>query len=141
MIGDGESQEGQIWEAALSAPKFKLDNLVCILDYNKAQIDGFVSEVMPIEPIADKWKAFGWHVISIDGHDYNDIVDAFDEASSTKGKPTFIIADTVKRKGISFLKSSADGNDNSKGCPPPKGGFNIDFSPMLFYDSLHNGQS
>ncbi len=108
MIGDGESQEGQIWEAALSASKFKLDNLVCILDYNKAQIDGFVDEVMPIEPIEDKWRAFGWHVIKIDGHDFDAIIQAFDEARTIKGKPIFIIADTIKGKGVSFMEGKVD---------------------------------
>jgi transketolase len=108
LIGDGESQEGQIWEAALSAAKFKLDNLVCILDYNKAQIDGYVKDVMPLEPIADKWNAFGWHVISINGHDFNAIIGAFDEAETVKGKPTFIIADTVKGKGVSFMEGLVD---------------------------------
>jgi len=108
LIGDGESQEGQIWEAAMSAPKFALDNLVCILDYNKAQIDGYVKDVMPLEPIADKWEAFGWHVISIDGHDYDQIFNAFDNARSTKGKPTFILADTVKGKGVSFMEGLVD---------------------------------
>ncbi len=108
MIGDGESQEGQIWEAALSASKFKLDNLVCILDYNKAQIDGFVKDVMPIEPVADKWLAFGWHVIQIDGHDFDAIIGALDEARTTKGKPTFIIADTIKGKGVSFMEGKVD---------------------------------
>ena len=108
LIGDGESQEGQIWEAALSAHKFNLDNLVCILDYNKAQIDGFVKDVMPIEPIADKWTAFGWHVISIDGHNYDDIIAAIDEAKTIKGKPTFIIADTIKGKGVSFVEGLVD---------------------------------
>jgi len=108
MIGDGESQEGQIWEASLSASKFKLDNLVCILDYNKAQIDGFVKDVMPIEPIADKWRAFGWHVISINGHDFDAIIGALDEARTVKGKPTFIVADTVKGKGVSFMEGKVD---------------------------------
>jgi len=108
LIGDGESQEGQIWEAAMSAPKFALDNLVCILDYNKAQIDGYVSEVMPIEPIAEKWHAFGWHVIEIDGHDYDQIFEALSEARSVKGKPTFILADTVKGKGVSFMEGLVD---------------------------------
>ena len=108
LIGDGESQEGQIWEAAMSASKYKLDNLVAILDYNKAQIDGFIDEVMPIEPIADKWTAFGWHVISIDGHDFDRIIAAFDEARRTKGKPTFIIADTIKGKGVSFMEGKVD---------------------------------
>ena len=73
MIGDGESQEGQIWEAAMSAPKFALDNLVVILDHNKGQIDGFVDEVMSLNPIADKWRAFNWHVVTCDGHDYASI--------------------------------------------------------------------
>ncbi len=108
MIGDGESQEGQIWEAALSGGKYKLDNLVCFLDHNKAQIDGFVEDVMPIEPVADKWKAFGWHVISIDGHDFDAIIGALDEAKRTKGKPTFIVADTVKGKGVSFMEGLVD---------------------------------
>lgn len=108
MIGDGESQEGQIWEAALSGGKYKLDNLVCFLDHNKAQIDGFVEDVMPIEPVADKWKAFGWHVISIDGHDFDAIIGALDEAKQTKGKPTFIVADTVKGKGVSFMEGLVD---------------------------------
>ena len=108
LIGDGESQEGQIWEAAMSAPKFALDNLVCILDYNKAQIDGYVSDVMPIEPIAEKWHAFGWHVIEIDGHDYSQIFEAFSEARSVKGKPTFILADTLKGKGVSFMEGLVD---------------------------------
>ena len=108
LVGDGESQEGQIWEASLSASKYKLDNLVCILDYNKAQIDGYVKDVMPIEPIADKWRAFGWHVLEIDGHDFDAIIGAFEEARATKGKPTFIVADTVKGKGVSFMEGLVD---------------------------------
>ena len=108
LIGDGESQEGQIWEAALSASKYKLDNLLCILDYNKAQIDGYIKDVMPIEPISDKWRAFGWHVIDIDGHDFDAVISAFDEAKTIKGKPTFIIADTIKGKGVSFMEGKVD---------------------------------
>ena len=108
LIGDGESQEGQIWEAALSASKFKLDNLVCILDCNKAQIDGYVKDVMPLEPIADKWKSFGWHVISIDGHDFDQIIAACEEAREVKSKPTFILADTLKGKGVSFMENVVD---------------------------------
>ena len=104
MIGDGESQEGQIWEAAMSAPKYKLDNLVVILDHNKGQIDGFVKDVMSLDPIADKWRAFNWHVISIDGHDYRQIAAALAEAKATKGKPTFILAETIKGKGVSFME-------------------------------------
>lgn len=104
VIGDGEMQEGQIWETAMSAPKFKLDNLTTILDYNKGQIDGPVSEVMNIEPIADKWRAFNWHVIGVDGHRFDEILGAVDEAKATKGKPTLIIANTVKGKGVSFME-------------------------------------
>ena len=108
LIGDGESQEGQIWEAALSAAKYRLDNLVCILDYNKAQIDGFVRDVMPIEPVADKWVAFGWHVIPVNGHNFDELIAAFEEAKTIKGKPTFILADTVKGKGVSFMEGKVD---------------------------------
>lgn len=108
MLGDGEIQEGQVWEAILAAPKFKLDNLITILDYNKAQIDGFVSEVMPLEPIVDKIRSFNWHVISINGHDLQQITDAFTEAQSVKGKPVFIVADTVKGKGVSFMEGLVD---------------------------------
>jgi transketolase len=104
MIGDGESQEGQIWEAAMAAPKYALDNLVVILDHNKGQIDGFVDEVMSLNPIADKWRAFNWHVITCDGHDYASIRAAFAEARATKGKPTFILAETTKGKGVSFME-------------------------------------
>jgi transketolase len=104
LIGDGESQEGQIWEAAMSASKFGLDNLVCILDNNKGQIDGFVEDIMPLEPIADKWTAFGWNVIKVDGHCIGDLLKAFELAETVKGKPTFILADTVKGKGVSFME-------------------------------------
>jgi transketolase len=105
MIGDGESEEGQIWEAAMAAPKYKLDNLCVFLDHNNGQIDGHVTEVMNIEPIADKWRAFNWHVLTIDGHDYKQIAGALDEARATKGKPTFIVANTIKGKGVSFMEN------------------------------------
>jgi transketolase len=105
LIGDGESEEGQIWEAAMAAPKYALDNLCVVLDHNKGQIDGYVKDVMNIEPIADKWKAFNWNVLTIDGHDYQQIADAFGKAKAAKGKPTFIIAETVKGKGVSFMEN------------------------------------
>ncbi|MBI2609398.1 MAG: transketolase [Deltaproteobacteria bacterium] len=108
MIGDGEIQEGQMWEAFMSAPKFKLDNLVCILDYNQGQIDGPVKEVMDIEPIAEKLKSFNWHVIEINGHNLEEILNALYEADSIKDKPTFIIAHTVKGKGVSFMEGVID---------------------------------
>ena len=100
VIGDGEMQEGQIWEAAMSAPKYKLDNLCVFLDYNRAQIDGFVKDVMPIDPVEDKWRAFGWHVLTISGHDYEQLLGALEEARATQGKPTFIVAHTLKGKGV-----------------------------------------
>lgn len=105
IIGDGEMQEGQIWEAAMSAAKYKLDTLCVFLDYNRAQIDGFVRDVMPIDPVEDKWRAFGWHVLTINGHDYDQILDALDEAKRTKGKPTFIVARTLKGKGVPLFEA------------------------------------
>ncbi|HWV38002.1 MAG TPA: transketolase [Vulgatibacter sp.] len=104
MMGDGEMQEGQVWEAAMSAPKFGLDNLVGILDYNKGQIDGPTDEVMSLEPLMDKLAAFNWHVLRVNGHDIGAFLAAIDEAHATKGKPTFIVADTVKGKGVSFME-------------------------------------
>jgi transketolase len=104
IIGDGESQEGQIWEAAMSAPKFALDTLTVFLDYNRGQIDGPVHEVMDIEPVAEKWRAFNWNVLTIDGHDMEQILRAVDQARVMKGKPTMIIANTVKGKGVSFME-------------------------------------
>lgn len=107
ILGDGEIQEGQIWEAVMSAPHFKLDNLVAILDYNNLQIDGKVSDVMPVEPISSKFEAFNWHVINIDGHNFDQIREALAEAKSVKGKPTIIIAKTQKGKGVSFMEDNA----------------------------------
>ncbi len=104
IIGDGESQEGQVWEAAMAAPRHKLDTLCVFLDYNNGQIDGHVKDVMDIEPVADKWRAFNWNVLDIDGHDYAQIGRALDTARATKGRPTFIIARTVKGKGVSFME-------------------------------------
>lgn len=107
MIGDGESQEGQIWEAAMSAAHYKLDNLTAILDRNKLQIDGHTKDIMSIEPIADKWKAFGWHVVCINGHDIKQIIKTLN-AKRPKGKPYMIIADTTKGKGVSFMEGNVD---------------------------------
>jgi transketolase len=108
MIGDGEIQEGQIWEALLSAPKFKLDNLCVILDYNKSQIDGYVRDVMDIEPIKEKLMAFKWNVIEINGHNFDEIEKAINEFKSTKEKPTFIVAHTIKGKGVSFMEDNVE---------------------------------
>jgi len=108
LIGDGESQEGQIWEAAMTAAHYRLDNLCAIIDNNGLQIDGHCSDVMGIEPIVQKWEAFGWYVIDIDGHNMGSIVDAFDEAESVKGKPTMVVARTVKGKGVCFFEGKVE---------------------------------
>lgn len=105
--GDGEQQEGQIWEAAMEAAHYKLDNLIEIVDFNHLQIDGKVSEVMNIEPLMEKYRSFGWHVIHIDGHDMRQIVDALAAAKKGFGKPVAIIAETVKGKGVSFMENIA----------------------------------
>ena len=105
VMGDGEQQEGSVWEAAMSAAHFKLDNLCAFVDKNRLQIDGFVENVMNIDPLAEKYRAFGWHVIEIDGHDMGQILGAFEEARATKGKPTIIIGNTIKGKGVSFMEN------------------------------------
>lgn len=107
LVGDGEVQEGIIWEAAMSAAHYKLDNLTVLMDHNGLQIDGKNEDVMNIEPIDEKFKSFGWHVIKIDGHNFEEIFAALEEAKNTKGKPTMIIASTVKGKGVSFMENQA----------------------------------
>lgn len=102
MIGDGEADEGQIWEASMSAAKYSVDNLTAILDYNKFQQTGSVEEVMPaLEPVVDKWSAFGWHVTSIDGHNLQEVLDALDSVQRVEGQPQMIVAHTLKGKGLS----------------------------------------
>ena len=108
LLGDGETQEGNIWEAAMAAAHYKSDNLCAILDYNGFQIDGRVSDVMEIEPLADKWRAFGWYVLEIDGHNMAAIYKAFSIARDIKGKPSIIIAKTIKGKGVSFMENVVD---------------------------------
>ena len=107
VLGDGELNEGCIWEAAMSAPKFALDNLCAIVDWNHVQLDGTTDEVMPIRDLEGKWRAFGWNVIACDGHDLNALDAAFDAAEQCKGLPSVIIADTVKGKGVSFMEGQA----------------------------------
>lgn len=104
LLGDGEVQEGQVWEAAMSSGHYRLDNLCAILDYNGFQIDGAVKEIMDIEPLREKWEAFGWNVLEIDGHNIGEIISALVEAERVKGKPTMIIARTVKGKGASIFE-------------------------------------
>ena len=104
LLGDGENQEGSVWEAAMSAAHFKLGNVCAIVDYNKIQENGLVSEIKNIEPLADKWRSFGWEVHEVDGHDFKSILGALDEFDGTGDKPFMIIADTIKGKGVSFME-------------------------------------
>jgi transketolase len=113
ILGDGEIQEGQVWEAAMSAPKLghpdhHVDNLTVIVDYNKIQLDDFVTKVLDLEPVVAKWQAFGWPVLEIDGHDIAQIGKALEQAEATKGTPTLVIAHTVKGKGVSFMENNPE---------------------------------
>jgi transketolase len=108
LLGDGECDEGQVWEAAMASAHFKLDNLVAIVDHNELQIDGWNRDVMNLEPLPEKWKAFGWHTIEVNGHDLSQLIAAFDEAKRVKRKPTAIIAHTIKGKGVSFMENNVD---------------------------------
>lgn len=112
MIGDGESNEGQIWEAAMYAAHKKLDNMICFTDFNKMQLDGEVSDINGLEPLTDKWRAFGWNVYSVNGHDVEAIDAAVTDAKSKKGKPSMIILNTLKGKGVSFLEAKWQNNHN-----------------------------
>ena len=107
ICGDGELQEGKIWEAAMTSSHYKLDNLCLIVDNNNLQIDGNVNEVMSIYPLDEKFKSFGFEVITIDGHNMEKIIQAFEKAKTVKGKPTVIIAKTIKGKGVSFMENLA----------------------------------
>lgn len=106
IVGDGEIQEGQIWEAAMSAPKFQLNNLTVIVDYNHGQIDGRSDDVMSLEPLADKWKAFNWNVLEVDGHNRQELKKILPQQSTNK--PTLVIAHTTKGKGVSFMEGVID---------------------------------
>lgn len=107
VLGDGELDEGAVWEAAASAPKFALDNLTAVIDYNKVQLDGTTEEIMPLRDLEGKWRAFGWNVLRCDGHNISALYDAFEAAKACKGVPTVIIADTIKGKGVSFMEGKA----------------------------------
>ncbi|MCY6371279.1 transketolase [Clostridium ganghwense] len=107
LLGDGELQEGQVWEAAMSAAHYKLDNLTAFLDNNGLQIDGNVEDVLNPGPVDEKFKAFGWHVINVDGHDFEALINAIAEAKAIKEKPTMIVCKTVKGKGVSFMENEA----------------------------------
>ena len=108
LMGDGEQQEGMIWEAAMAGAHYKLDNIIAFVDRNGLQIDGPTEQVMGLEPLADKWRSFGWHVQEIDGHDLDAISAAVDAAKAVKGKPSVIIAKTVKGKGVSFMENKVE---------------------------------
>jgi transketolase len=108
LMGDGELQEGQIWEAAMTSSQYKLDNLVGIVDNNNLQIDGFNDEVKKVNPLKDKFTAFGWNVIEIDGHSFKEIAKALDDAEKVKEKPTMIIAHTIKGKGVCCMENKAE---------------------------------
>jgi transketolase len=108
LLGDGETQEGNIWEAAMAASHYSCANLCALLDYNGFQIDGKTCQVMNLEPVAAKWQAFGWHTIEIDGHNMREILAAYEEAANTPAKPAIIIARTIKGKGVSFMENVCD---------------------------------
>ena len=107
VLGDGEIAEGQVWEAAMSAAKYKLDNLCAIVDVNGLQIDGATKDVMPSEPLDKKFEAFNWNVIKVDGHNFDELLEAFAQAEACKGKPTAVLMKTVKGKGVSFMENNA----------------------------------
>ena len=107
LFGDGELEEGQVWEAAMCAAHYKLDNLTAFVDYNGLQIDGNIEDVMNPRPIDKKFEAFGWNVLDIDGHDYDEIIDAIEKAKECKDKPTVVVCNTVKGKGVSFMENQA----------------------------------
>lgn len=108
LLGDGEIQEGNIWEAAMACAHYKCDDLCAVLDYNGFQIDGCIKEIMNLEPLVDKWRSFGWHTIEIDGHNIKEILNALEEAKTIKSKPSIIIAHTIKGKGVSFMENVLD---------------------------------
>jgi transketolase len=108
LCGDGELQEGQIWEAALFGSKYKLDNVIAFVDRNYLQTDGNTEDVMPLDPLVDKWRAFGWNSLEIDGHDFGQIFEAVERAKDGLGKPTMIVANTIKGKGVSFMENQAE---------------------------------
>ena len=108
LLGDGECDEGQVWEAAMFAPNYQLDNLTAIVDFNTLQLDGFTRDIMNLEPFMAKWAAFKWEVIEINGHDIQQILDAIQRAKAVKGRPTVIIAHTIKGKGVSFMENNVD---------------------------------
>jgi len=121
MLGDGETNEGQVWEAAAAASHYKLDNLTAFIDRNFLQIDGHTEEIMHLESIRDRWSSFGWHIIEIDGHNIGEILDALNEADNHKRQPSLIILNTIKGKGVSFMENNVDFH----GVPPNEIEYNM----------------
>ena len=113
LLGDGELQEGQCWEAVMTAGQHKLDNVCAIVDYNRVQLDGTLAEIKELGDLAEKWNSFGWNVIRLNGHDMEQILDAYHAAQNCKGKPTVLIADTVKGKGVSFMENDCNWHGNA----------------------------
>ena len=113
LLGDGEVDEGQVWEAAMAAAHYELDKVTAILDRNRQQIDGWTCDVMGLEPLADKWRAFGWHVLEADGHDMEAILEALDAAQTVKAQPAIIIAHTTKGKGASLMEDNLHFHGNA----------------------------
>ena len=107
LLGDGECQGGIIWEGAMLAAKYRLGNLTAIIDYNDVQLDGFVHDIMPMEPLTKKWRAFNWNILEINGHNILEIIEAFEAAKAVRDQPTMIIAHTVKGKGVSFMENKS----------------------------------
>jgi transketolase len=126
LLGDGELQEGQVWEAAMAAPSFGLDNLVAIVDVNRIQLMGETATIMSVDPIAEKWRAFNWNVVDVDGHDAAAIAEACAAAEQVEGRPTVILAHTVKGKGVSFMEH----NPSFHGAPPSDEEFEIAMSEL-----------
>jgi transketolase len=108
LLGDGECDEGQVWEAAMAAAHFKTDNLIAIIDKNEIQLDGWTKDIMNNEPFADKWRSFGWRVFEVDGHNLGKVVEVLEDAKKVKGQPAAIIAHTIKGKGVSFMENNPD---------------------------------
>jgi len=115
ILGDGEIQEGQVWEAAMTSVHYRLDNLVAFLDFNGLQIDGWIRDVMSPEPLLEKWRSFGWHTLEVDGHDYRSLAEGVNRAFAHKGAPTMILARTVKGKGVSFMENKAGWHGKAPG--------------------------
>ncbi len=113
MLGDGECDEGQVWEAAMAAAHYKVDNLVAIVDKNGLQIDGWTKDVMNLDPLDEKWRGFGWEVYTIDGHNLNEIIETLEKAKQVKGRPAVIIANTIKGKGVSFMENNVAFHGNA----------------------------